>query len=112
MMTPSPRSRTLSMRFNTSAVCSTPSAAVGSSSMMTLGSSNSERAIATVWRWPPESEATGSRGAGNFCGQLVEQRPGAQFHRHFVEMQRTKFLAEKDIGNDIKIFAERQILED
>ena len=63
-MTPSPRSRTRSIRFSTSAVCATPRAAVGSSSMMILGSSSSERAMATVWRWPPDSEATGSRTDG------------------------------------------------
>ena len=52
------------MRFSTSAVCATPKAAVGSSSMMSLGSRRSERAMATVWRCPPESEATGSRTEG------------------------------------------------
>ena len=33
----------------------TPSAAVGSSSITTFGSPSSERAIATCWRWPPDS---------------------------------------------------------
>ena len=64
MITPRPRSRTRSIRSSTSAVCATPSAAVGSSSMISFGSSSSERAIATVWRWPPDSEATGSRTLG------------------------------------------------
>ena len=52
------------MRSSTSAVCATPSAAVGSSSTTRLGSPSSERAIATVWRWPPESELTGMRTVG------------------------------------------------
>ena len=64
MITPRPRSRSRSTRFSTSAVCATPSAAVGSSSMMIFGSSSSERAIATVCRCPPESEATTSRTLG------------------------------------------------
>ena len=32
--------------------------------MISIGSSSSERAIATVWRWPPESDATTSRTSG------------------------------------------------
>ena len=64
MTTPSPRSRSRSMRSSTSAVCATPSAAVGSSSTITRGFPSSERAIATVWRWPPDSEATGIRTVG------------------------------------------------
>ena len=44
--------------------------------------------MATVWRWPPESEATGSRTRRDAGGQLVEQRPGADLHRHLVELQR------------------------
>ena len=50
MMTPSPRSRSRSIRSSTSAVWATPRAAVGSSRMMTRGSPSSDRAIATVCR--------------------------------------------------------------
>ena len=66
-MTPWPRSRSRSTRLSTSAVCATPSAAVGSSRMMSFGSPRSERAIATVWRWPPDSDAIGIRTDGIFA---------------------------------------------
>ena len=59
--TPSPRSRSVSIRLSTCSVCETPSAAVGSSSRTTLGSPSSERAMATACRWPPESEPTCAR---------------------------------------------------
>ena len=42
-------------RFSTSAWIETSSAEVGSSSSRIVGSSTSARAIATRWRWPPES---------------------------------------------------------
>ena len=111
MMTPSPRSRTRSIRSSTSAVCATPSAAVGSSSMMSLGSSSSERAIATVCRWPPESEATGIAHAGDARRQLVEQRPRPDLHGHLVEPQRTQLAAEEDVGDHVEVLAQRQVLE-
>ena len=47
------------MKSSTCRVWATPRAAVGSSSMTSLGSPSSERAIATIWRWPPDSDATG-----------------------------------------------------
>ena len=56
--TPRPRSRRRWIRSSTCAVWATPSAAVGSSSITSFGSPSSERAIATDWRWPPESDAT------------------------------------------------------
>ena len=63
-ITPRPRSRSRSTRLSTSAVWATPRAAVGSSRMTTLGSPSSERAIATVCRWPPDRLATGMRTEG------------------------------------------------
>ena len=111
MITPRPRSRTRSIRFSTSAVCATPSAAVGSSSMMSFGSSSSERAIATVWRWPPESEATGVAHARDARRELVQQGPGPHLHRHLVEAQRRELAPEEDVGDDVEVLAEREILE-
>ena len=55
----------------------------------------SERAIATVCRWPPDSEATGFAHARDARRQLVEQRPGADLHRHLVEPQRTELRPRK-----------------
>src|SRR5689334_2869226 len=59
--TPRPCSASRRTRSRTWRVCATPSAAVGSSSITTLESQSTAFAIATVWRWPPESEATGIR---------------------------------------------------
>ena len=44
-------------------------------------------------------------------GQFVEQRPGADLHRDFVEPKRAEFAAEEDIGDDVEILAKREILE-
>src|SRR5690349_2968336 len=59
--TPRPCSASRRTRSRTWRVCATPSAAVGSSSITTLESQSTAFAIATVWRWPPESDATGIR---------------------------------------------------
>ena len=65
-----------------------PSAAVGSSSSTTFGSPSSERAIATAWRWPPDSDATSVRtlrsvvtpsessSSTAFCSIAVSSRTG------------------------------------
>ena len=42
------------MMFSTCAVSCTPSAAVGSSMMISLEEKAAVRAIATHWRWPPD----------------------------------------------------------
>ncbi len=57
--TASPRSFSVRIRSSTWAVWATPRAAVGSSRITSFGSPSSDRAIATIWRCPPESEATG-----------------------------------------------------
>ena len=49
------RARSASSRFSTSACTEASSAEVGSSSSSTCGSRISARAMATRWRWPPES---------------------------------------------------------
>ena len=56
--TPSPCSRRRWISSSTCAVCTTPSAAVGSSRITRRGLPRRERAIATDWRWPPESDPT------------------------------------------------------
>jgi hypothetical protein len=61
---PRPRSRNRRIRSLTWAVCSTPSAAVGSSSSTTLESHITARDTATDCRCPPESVAIGRRADG------------------------------------------------
>ncbi len=56
--TPTPESASRRTSCSTCSVWATPSAAVGSSRMTTFASCSTERAIATVWRCPPESEET------------------------------------------------------
>ncbi|CPU61828.1 Protein of uncharacterised function (DUF1602) [Mycobacteroides abscessus] len=63
-MTACPMSRSRWMCVRTSADCATESAAVGSSSTTIRGSPSSVRAIATLWRCPPESVETGTRTDG------------------------------------------------
>src|SRR6478736_6634341 len=62
--TPRPISRSRSTSISTSAVCTTDSAAVGSSSTRIRGRVVSVRAIATAWRCPPDSSRTGVRTDG------------------------------------------------
>ena len=50
----SPCSFSVRMMFSTCAVSCTPSAAVGSSMMVSLEWKVAVRAIATHWRWPPD----------------------------------------------------------
>ena len=56
--TASPLSAKRRTRFRTCSVCATPRAAVGSSRITTLLFHRTARAIATVWRCPPERDAT------------------------------------------------------
>ena len=43
--------------------------------------------------------------------ELCQQRPGADFHRHLVELQRGELPPEKDVGDDVEVFAQRQVLK-
>ena len=110
-MTPWPRSRTRSIRFSTSAVWATPRAAVGSSSMMICGSSSSERAMATVCRCPPESEAMGSRTEGMRAASSLQEGPGADLHLDLVELPGRHLVPEEQVGDDVEVLAEGEILE-
>ena len=58
MMTATPCSASRLTRLSTCSVCATPRAAVGSSRITTRAFFSTARAIATVWRWPPESDET------------------------------------------------------
>src|SRR5829696_6407662 len=70
MITPWPSSRSSLMRSSTCWVWATPSAAVGSSRMTTLGSPIVARATAMDWRCPPDSDATSVR----TLGMLTDRR--------------------------------------
>ena len=68
--------------------------------------------MATVWRCPPESEATGSRTDGMRADELVQKRPGPHLHGHLVEAPGVLLAAEIDVRHDIEVLAERKVLED
>src|SRR3954471_3709482 len=57
--TPSPASRAAAVYLSTTPDCFTPRAAVGSSRISTRAPKYTARAIATHWRWPPESSPIG-----------------------------------------------------
>ena len=112
MMTPRPRSRTRSIRFSTSAVCATPRAAVGSSSMM-ISRVEQQRAgdgdgLALAARQRGDGLAD-RRDAG---GEFVQQRPGADLHRHLVEPPGVELVAEKEVRDHVEVLAQREVLKD
>ena len=116
--TPSPRSRSRRIRSSTCAVCATPSAAVGSSRITTFGSPSSERATATYWRWPPESVPTSLRTLGIVTARRESSSPSL-LHRRLVELPRDRpapgaisSLPEEQVGDDVEVVAERQVLVD
>ena len=59
---------------------------MGSSSITSFGSPSSERAIATCWRWPPESVPTSARTLGDRHRQVLEQLAGLLLHVDLVEL--------------------------
>ncbi len=112
-MTPRPCSRSRSMRLRTSAVCATPRAAVGSSSITTLGLPTRLRAMATVWRWPPERDAIGIRTLGIFAERVRSSRH-ASFSMVTSSMNGSEdlLLAEEEVGHDVEVVAQGEVLED
>ena len=94
-------------------VCSTPRAAVGSSRRSSLGSPRNERAIATVCRWPPEREATGTRTLGDADGQGVAAARGCGAPSPPRRGRRPADLpAEEEVADDIEVVAQREVLVD
>ena len=111
-MTPWPRAFSRSIRFRTSAVWATPSAAVGSSSM-TISRVEEQRAgdgdgLALAARQRGDRLAH-ARDAG---GELGEQRPGAHLHRHLVELPGVELVAEEEVRDHVEVLAEREVLVD
>ena len=74
--TDSPWSRTRRISSSTLRVCTTPSAAVGSSMNTTLLAHITARQIATPWRWPPDRLATGAVGVLDVDAEVAERLVG------------------------------------
>ena len=77
-----------------------------------MGSISSERAIATVWRWPPDSEATGSRTLGMRAESSLSSVQARTSIATSSSRKRVELTAEEDVGDDVEVLAEREILED
>ena len=112
-MTPRPVSRSRSMRLSTSAVWATPRAAVGSSSMTTLGLPTRLRAMATVWRWPPESDAIGIRTLGILAERVRSSRQASfSMWTSLMNGPAALLLAEEEVGHHVEVVAQGEVLED
>ena len=80
--------------------------------MMILGLSSNERAIATVCRCPPESDAIGSRTEGIRAASSLSRVQARTSICDLVQPVGRHLVAEEQVGDDVEIFAEREILED
>ncbi len=96
--TASPRSRSRLIRPSTCAVCSTPSAAVGSSRMTIFGSPSRARAIATDWRWPPDSDGHRRPDVLDPHVERAEQVAGGALHPDLAEHAVAAHLGAEEAG--------------
>ena len=75
------------------------------------------RAMATAWRWPPESLSTSKR-TGNLDLETVEQTVCVLLHALVVhDMERTnacahRFAPEEYVGGNVKVVGKSQVLID
>ena len=67
--------------------------------------------MATVWRWPPESDAIGSRTLGMRAESSLSSVQARTSMATSSSRNGLSSRAEEDVGDDIEVFAERQILE-
>ncbi len=107
------------MKSSTCRVWATPRAAVGSSSSTSLGSPSSARAMATIWRWPPESEATGVVTLGIRAESERMSSPELLLHLDVVDRpeppQRPRvvlLVAEEQVPGHVEVVGEREVLVD
>ena len=69
--------------------------------------------MATVWRWPPESEAIGMRTLGMRMDSVSQQLAGAALHLDLVEdAALLQLAAEEEVADDIEVVAQREVLVD
>src|SRR3954451_21749686 len=131
--TPTPESASRRTSCSTCSVWATPSAAVGSSRITSRAFCSTERAIATVWRCPPESEETfwrtdlivrtdGDPSVSAACRSLrgpLSMRWGCsepprpvQLHLRAVEHAVVLLLAaEEHVLDDVQVLADREVLK-
>ena len=109
-----PRSARRRTRLRTCAVCATPRAAVGSSSMTTLEFQSTALAMATVWRWPPDRLATRCRTDFTVRTDRDCRVSSAELlHAALVEHDAAAALpAEEHVLDDVEVVAQREVLVD
>ena len=117
MMTPMPCARTRSIISRPRRVCSTPSAAKGSSSSTSLPPQWTKRLSSIAWRWPPERCSTLVRSEGMRVPPAASALRGLRLHLALAqdrdaEDAARQLAAHEEIGDDVDIGAERQVLVD
>ncbi len=68
--------------------------------------------MATVWRCPPESAATGTRTVGILAESWREQLPAADLHLHVVQPQAAQLGAQEEVLHHVEVLAQGEVLED
>ena len=118
-MTAMPSSRSWRISRRTLSTSRTASAAVGSSMMTSLGLKVSALAMATVCCWPPENRPTGRwmEGMRAPSRSIIFKRVGVHLRRVDAVRQKAegaldRLAAKENVGRDIALFGERQILID
>ena len=112
-MTVVPRSRSSRMSLVACAVSRTPRAAVGSSSRTIPAPVRIARAIATIWRWPPESIPISVLTEATVTLCSSRKARDCAVHRLAVdEPAASRELAEEHVGGDVEHLDQGQILED
>ena len=111
-----PRALNCPIRPMRTRIFSLESAAVGSSRSSRRGWNWRARATATSWRWPPDKRAddavrleVGAELAHDLARRLLHRRPVEELERAEAP---PPLAAEKDIGGNIEIAAEREVLVD
>ena len=105
------------MMFSTCAVSCTPSAAVGSSMMMSFEAKVAVRAIATHCRWPPDMCRMVLPRLGIFTpvrssASLVASRIAlAVEDRERPEVEQDLLAPEEEVGRHVEVVGQRQRLE-
>ena len=98
----------------TCAVSAGPSAAVGSSMIRMRALKWTARAIATDWRWPPDSEADRHDEVLELRVEPAHHLAGRVLHRAVVEVAepRRQLASEEHVARRVDVVREREVLVD
>ena len=117
MMRPIPCARTRSTISRPRRVCSTPSAANGSSSITSLPPQWTKRLSSIAWRWPPDRCSTRTRSEGMLRAAGGERLRRLRLHVALAQDRDAEhapgqLAPHEEIRDDVDIRAERQVLVD